>query len=177
MFQNLALAEVYRLLEPGPVVLLTTSQRGRSNVMTMSWHMMVEFEPPLVACVVSEADHSFAALRATRECVIAIPSVELAKTVVGVGNCSGRDIDKFEKFGLTELPAAMIRPPLIAECFANLECRVPDTRMVNRYNLFILEVVQAWIDPKRKGSRTIHHRGHGVFAVDGDLLQLRSAVP
>lgn len=177
MLRNLGLAEVYRLLEPGPVVLLTTSQRGRSNVMTMSWHMMVEFEPPLVACVVSEADHSFAALRATRECVIAIPSVELAKTVVGVGNCSGREIDKFKKFGLTMGPAADVRPPLILECFANLECRVADTRMVNRYNLFILEVVQAWIDPKRKRSRTIHHRGRGVFAVDGDLLRLKSTMP
>jgi flavin reductase (DIM6/NTAB) family NADH-FMN oxidoreductase RutF len=74
-------------------------------------------------------------------------------------------------------PAADVRPPLILECFANLECRVADTRMVNRYNLFILEVVQAWIDPKRKRSRTIHHRGRGVFAVDGDLLRLKSTMP
>ena len=64
--KELALAKVYQLLEPGPVVLLTTALNGRANVMTMSWHMMVEFEPPLIACVVSSADHSFAALRATK---------------------------------------------------------------------------------------------------------------
>ena len=63
--KNLPLAKVYQLLEPGPVVLLTTAQKGRADVMTMSWHMMVEFEPPLVACVVSSADYSFAALKAT----------------------------------------------------------------------------------------------------------------
>ena len=57
MMKELALAKVYQLLEPGPVVLLTTSRKGRANVMTMSWHMMVEFEPPLVACVVSNADY------------------------------------------------------------------------------------------------------------------------
>ena len=92
--KDLPLSKVYQLLEPGPVVLLTTARKGRANVMTMSWHMMVEFEPPLVACVVSNADYSFAALRATKECVIAIPAVELAPKVVEVGNCSGRDVDE-----------------------------------------------------------------------------------
>ena len=96
MMKDLPLSKVYQLLEPGPVVLLTTAHKGRANVMTMSWHMMVEFEPPLVACVVSSADYSFAALRATKECVIAIPALELAPKVVKVGNCSGRDVDKFE---------------------------------------------------------------------------------
>jgi flavin reductase (DIM6/NTAB) family NADH-FMN oxidoreductase RutF len=80
--KNLPLAKVYELLEPGPVVLLTTSQKGRADVMTMSWHMMVEFEPPLVASVVSSADYSFAALKATKECVIAIPTLHLAQKVV-----------------------------------------------------------------------------------------------
>jgi flavin reductase (DIM6/NTAB) family NADH-FMN oxidoreductase RutF len=87
--KDLPLADVYRLIEPGPVVLLTTARRGRANVMTMSWHMMVEFEPPLVACVVSGANHSFAALKATGECVIAIPARKLARQVVRVGNPQG----------------------------------------------------------------------------------------
>src|ERR1035437_6686705 len=103
--KELPLSKVYQLLEPGPVVLLTTARQGRANVMAMSWHMMVEFEPPLVACVVSSADHSFAALRAPGECVIAIPALKLAKQVVQVGNPSGRNIDKFEMFGLTPVAA------------------------------------------------------------------------
>jgi flavin reductase (DIM6/NTAB) family NADH-FMN oxidoreductase RutF len=125
--KNLPLSKVYQLLEPGPVVLLTTARNGRANVMTMSWHMMVEFEPPLIACVVSGADYSFAALRATRECVIALPDLKLAPKVVQVGNCSGRDVDKFAAFGLTPVPAEKVAAPLIAECFANLECKVADT--------------------------------------------------
>jgi flavin reductase (DIM6/NTAB) family NADH-FMN oxidoreductase RutF len=175
--KELPLARVYRLIEPGPVVLLTTKPRRkgtRANVMTMSWHMMVEFEPPLIACVVSGNDFSFAALRSTREGVIAIPPATLARQVVDVGNSSGRDTDKFASFGLTALPAERVAPPLIAECFANLECRVVDTRMVNRYNLFVLEVVKAWTDPKQKNPRTIHHRGFGTFTVDGESIRLRS---
>ena len=112
--KELPLPKVYQLLEPGPVVLLTTAGKGHANVMTMSWHMMVEFEPPLVACVISNANHSFAALRATKECVIAIPALELAPKVVGIGNCSGREVDKFERFGLTPAPAERVAPPLVA---------------------------------------------------------------
>src|SRR5271166_2369015 len=159
----LPLSKVYQLLEPGPVVLLTTALKGRSNVMTLSWHMMVEFVPPLVACVVSESDYSFTALRATRECVIAIPAVELAPEVVQIGNCSGRNVAKFERFDLTPLPAQCVASPLIGECFANLECKVADIRLVKKYNLFVLEVLKAWIEPALRNSKTIHHRGYGKF--------------
>jgi flavin reductase (DIM6/NTAB) family NADH-FMN oxidoreductase RutF len=172
--KELPLSRVYQLLEPGPVVLLTTARQGQANVMTMSWHMMVEFEPPLVACVVSGADHSFAALRATRECVIAIPALELASKVVKIGNCSGRDVNKFAAFGLTPAPAECVAPPLVAECFANLECRVVDTRLVNKYSLFVLEVLKAWTDPAQKNPKMIHHRGYGKFVVDGETIKLRS---
>ena len=172
--KNLPLAKVYQFLEPGPVVLLTTARKGSINVMTMSWHMMVEFEPPLVACVVSNADYSFAALRATKECVIAIPAVRLAQKIVNVGNCSGLDVAKFEKFGLTPLKAARVAAPLVAECFANLECKVVDSRLVNKYNLFILQVVQAWADPRQRHPKTIHHHGYGQFVVDGEAMKLKS---
>lgn len=170
----LPLSKVYQLLEPGPVVLLTTARKGRANVMTMSWHMMVEFEPPLVACVCSGANYSFEALRATGECAIAVPARKLAAKVVKVGNSSGRDLDKFKAFGLTPLPAESVAPPLISECFANLECKVTDRRMVNRYNMFVLEVLKAWVDPAQKNPKTIHHQGYGRFAIDGRTINLKS---
>jgi flavin reductase (DIM6/NTAB) family NADH-FMN oxidoreductase RutF len=170
------LSRVYRLLEPGPVVLVTTAQRGKQNVMTQSWHTMMEFEPPLVGCVISGRNHSFDALVATRECVISIPTLALAKQTVGVGNCSGKKVDKFKKFQLTPLPAAEVEAPLIAECYANLECRVADSRMVNKYNFFVLEVVKAWIDPAIKNPRTLHHQGNGVFIVGGDTIKLPSRI-
>jgi flavin reductase (DIM6/NTAB) family NADH-FMN oxidoreductase RutF len=172
--RTLPLARVYGLLETGPVVLITTARKGRANVMTQSWHTMMDFEPPIVGCVVGASNHSFAALKATRECVINIPTVELAAQVVGCGNTSGRTVDKFAAFGLTPKPSARVAAPRIAECYANLECRVVDTRMANRYNFFVLEVVQAWIDPARKDPRTLHHRGRGAFMVAGGTIKLRS---
>jgi flavin reductase (DIM6/NTAB) family NADH-FMN oxidoreductase RutF len=177
MMKELPLAKVYQLIEPGPVVLLTTAYKDNANIMAMSWHMMVEFEPPLIACIVSNANYTFAALRATKECVIAIPALELASKIVEIGNCSGRDVEKFERFGLSAVKADRVAAPLVTECFANLECRVADTRLVNKYNLFVLEVVKAWIDPAQRNPKTIHHRGYGKFAVDGETIKLRSRKP
>jgi flavin reductase (DIM6/NTAB) family NADH-FMN oxidoreductase RutF len=170
------LAKVYGLLEPGPVVLVTTASKGRANIMTMSWHTMMEFEPPLVGCVISGRNASFDTLKTTKECVINIPTQELAKQVVGIGNCSGRTVDKFAKFGLTPDEAKQVQAPLIAECYASLECRLADTRLVNLYNFFILEVVQAWVDSAVKKPQTLHHRGNGLFAVAGETVKLRSGM-
>ncbi|HJW29825.1 MAG TPA: flavin reductase family protein, partial [Saprospiraceae bacterium] len=148
------LSKVYSLLEPGPVVMVTTKQGQRTNVMTMSWHTMMEFEPPLVGCIISNRNHTFSILKATKECVIAIPTVQLAPVVVKVGNTSGRNTDKFKKSGLTMMPASLVEAPLIKECFANLECKVVDTTLVNKYNFFILGVCKAWINPVIKNPRT-----------------------
>jgi len=170
----LPLPEVYRLIEPGPVVLVSTMNGGRPNIMTMSWHMVVDFEPPIIACVMSNRDYSFEALKKTRECVINVHTVELAKKVVGCGNTSGRNVDKFKKFGLTASTASFVRAPLIDECYASLECKVIDTKLVTQYGIFILEVLTAWIDPSNKHPRTIHHQGKGKFAVDGETIKLPS---
>ena len=174
IMKDFPLSKVFHLFEPGPVVLVTTANKGRANIMTMSWHMMLEFEPPLIGCCLSAGNFSFAALRKTGECVIAIPTVEMASKVVEIGNCSGQDVDKFDVFGLTPVPAQQVEPPLVAECFANIECRVADTKMVNKYNLFILEAVKAWTDPKHEERRTIHANGDGTFVVDGRTINLKN---
>ncbi len=157
------LAKVFQLLEPGPLVLVSTARGGKPNLMAMSWHMMMDFEPPLIACVLSSGNHSFKALVETGECVIAIPDAAMAEVVVDVGNCSGRKKDKFAAFGLTRLPASKVAAPLVAECFANIECRVVDDALVKRYNLFVLEGLCAWRNPAKMGPdlkprRTSRHR-------------------
>jgi flavin reductase (DIM6/NTAB) family NADH-FMN oxidoreductase RutF len=154
--------------------MVTTARNGRPNIMTMSWHTMIDFEPPIVGCVISNRNYTFDTLQATRECVINIPTVELAAKVVGCGNTSGRTVDKFKRFCLTRAKAVRVTAPLIAECYANLECAVVDTRMAVEYNLFILEVLKAWINPAIKHPRTIHHLGRGNFMVAGRTIKLPS---
>lgn len=166
-------SKAYRLLEAGPVVLVTTASKGRPNVMTMGFHMVVQHAPPLIGCIIGPWDYSYRALRETGECVIAIPTVDLARKVVDIGNCSGETVDKFAKFKLTPLPASDVEAPLIAECVANIECRVADTTLAGKYSLFILEAVRIWTDPVRKERRTLHHNGDGTFTVDGRTINLQ----
>ncbi|OPY58432.1 MAG: Flavin reductase like domain protein [Syntrophorhabdaceae bacterium PtaU1.Bin034] len=169
---ELPLSKAFQLIEPGPVVLVTTAYKKKANIMTMSWHMVMDFTPQ-IGCIVGPWDYSFTALCKTGECVIAIPTVDMAGKVVDIGNCSGQDVDKFKTFKLTALPAESVRAPLIAECLAHIECRVTDDSLVDKYNLFILEGIKAWIDPDRKERRTFHANGDGTFTVDGRTLDLR----
>ena len=172
--RELPLSKVYQLLEPGPVVLLTTARKGRANVMTMSWHMMVEFEPPQVACIVSSANYSFAALRATGECVIAIPARKLATKVV-----QGREFIRprhRQVCGVRSDQNAGRARRAAAHRRLLCQSRMQGDRhaLVNKYNLFILEVLKAWIDPAQKNPKTIHHHGYGKFVVDGKTIRLKS---
>jgi flavin reductase (DIM6/NTAB) family NADH-FMN oxidoreductase RutF len=172
--KSLPLSQVYRHLEPGPVVLVSTSRKGKPNIMTMSWLTMIDFEPPIFGCIISNRDYTFDTVKATKQCVINIPTAELAKQVVGCGNTTGSKINKFKKFHLTPVAAKKIDAPLIAECYVNLECKVIDMKLADKYNLFVMEVVQAWITPGIKHPRTLHHRGKGVFMVAGKEIKLPS---
>lgn len=168
------LSKVYQLLEPGPVVLVTSAKHSKTNIMTMSWHTMLDFEPPLLAAVISNRNYSFRIIENSKECVINIPTEEMAKKVVACGNTSGKKIDKIKWLKLTASSASKVKAPLIDECYANLECRVVDTKMVKKYNLFILKVVKAWINPKIKNPKTLHHRGNGSFMIAGKTIRLSS---
>ena len=170
----LPLPEVYALLEPGPVLLLSTAHRGQRNVMTMSWHSMLEFEQPVVGCVVSDRSLSHRLLRASGEGVLNIPTEKIADKVVGCGNTHGTELDKFSRFALATRPAQQVAAPLLDACFASLECKVVDTGMLRKYAFSVLEVVAAWVDRKVKNPRTLHHRGFGNFMVAGKTIRLPS---
>ena len=162
--RQLKLSKAYTLMESGPVVLVTTHAGQKHNVMTISWTMVVDFTP-VFAITTGEWNHSFEALRKTRECVIAIPTVDMLDTVVGIGTCSGTDTDKFARFELTPVAGKVVRAPLIKECLANIECKVID--IVKRHDIVVLDAVAAYIDSARREKRTVHAVGDGTFIVDG----------
>jgi flavin reductase (DIM6/NTAB) family NADH-FMN oxidoreductase RutF len=167
---KLNLSKAFTLMESGPVVLVTTHDGNKNNVMTISWTMVVDFTP-VFAITTGAWNFSFAALRKNRECVIAIPTVDLLDKVVGIGTCSGQDTDKFERFGLTAVHGKLVKAPLIKQCLANIECKVTD--IVSKHNIVILEAVAAYIDTARKEKRTVHAVGDGTFIVDGRKIDLR----
>jgi len=168
--RRMKLAKAFTLMESGPVVLVTTHDGEKDNIMTISWTMVVDFTP-LFAITTGDWNYSFAALRRNRECVVAIPAVDMLDRVVGIGTCSGADTDKFARFGLTPVPGKIVKAPLIKECLANIECRVVD--IVRKHNIVVLEGVAAYTDPARREQRKIHAVGDGTFIVDGRRLDRR----
>ena len=165
--RDFPVADVRRFLEPGPIVLVSSAHGEEKNIMTMGWHMIMEFEPSLVGCYIWSENHSSELVRKSRECVINVPTADMAKTVVGIGNCSGRDTDKFDRFNLTAEPGSKVVAPLISECYANFECRLYDASLVKKYSLFVWEVVKAHVAQTPRYPRTLHYRGNGEFMVSG----------
>lgn len=168
--KRMELGKAFTLIESGPVVFITTNDGVKDNIMTISWTMVMGFTP-MFAITTGPWNYSYEALRKQRECVIAIPTVDLIDKVVGVGTCSGIDTDKFEKFGLTPVKAKHVRSPLIKECLANIECNVID--IITKYNIVVLDGVAAYFDTSRKEKRTLHAVGDGTFVVDGRKLDRR----
>jgi flavin reductase (DIM6/NTAB) family NADH-FMN oxidoreductase RutF len=163
----LKISKAFMLMESGPVVLITTNDGKKDNIMTISWTMVLDFTP-IFAITTGEWNYSFTALRKTKECVISIPTVDMLDKVVGIGTCSGANTDKFAKFKLTPVKGRIVKAPLIKECLANIECKVTD--IVKKHNIVVLEGVAAYFDTSRKEKRTVHAVGDGTFIVDGRKL-------
>jgi flavin reductase (DIM6/NTAB) family NADH-FMN oxidoreductase RutF len=166
--RDFPVSNIRRFLEPGPIVLVSSAWKGEQNIMTMGWHLVMGFSPSLIGCYVWSANHSFQMIRKSKECVVNIPTEDIATKVVGVGNSTGAEIDKFAKFELTAVKAAKVKAPLIGECFASFECKLIDSSQIRKYSLFILEVVKAHVALSPKYPRTIHYRGDGEFMISGE---------
>lgn len=156
--EALPLSRAFTLIEPGPVVLVTTHDGTKPNIMTITWTMVRGFDASF-ALTTGPWNHSWRALTETRECVLALPTADMIDTAIGIGTCSGAETDKFARFGLTALPARHVAAPLIGECLANIECRVEE--IVERLDLVLLQGVAAHIDTNRTETRLLHAIGDG----------------
>jgi flavin reductase (DIM6/NTAB) family NADH-FMN oxidoreductase RutF len=168
--KKIPISQAFTLIESGPVVFVSTFNGLKNNIMTISWTMVMDFTPRF-AISTGAWNYSYQAIQNTKECVIAIPTLDLIDHVVGVGTCSGADTDKFETFGLTPMKEKYVDAPLIKECLANIECKVID--IIEKHNIIVLEGVEAYLDDLREEKRTLHAIGDGTFIVDGFKLDRR----
>ncbi len=170
---SLSLNKVFTLLESGPVVLLSTCDEGRNNVMPITWTMVLGFDASF-AISTGAWNYSYRALEKTRECVLNIPTVDMLDTVIALGMCSGEDTDKFAAFNLTPQKAKHVRAPLVGECIGAIECRVVD--IIERHSILVLEGLAGWCDESRAEKRVIHGVGDGMFRADGEAFDRRQAM-
>ncbi|MCD9854429.1 flavin reductase family protein [Epilithonimonas sp. JDS] len=172
--KDFPVTEARRFLEPTPTVLVTSAYQDKKNVMAMGWYTIMEFVPSLIGCMISSGNHSFELIRKSKECVINIPTLELAKTVVAIGNCSGSEVDKFEQFSLISETGKLVKAPLLVNCFASFECKLYDDKLVKDYNFFIFEIVKAHVASSPKYPKTIQYRGDSHFVESGRNIIINS---
>ena len=160
-------SDIRRFLEPGPIVLVSSAWQGKTNIMTMGWHMVMEFVPSLVGCYIWSENHSF-------EHDPQEPAVRDQYSDRGPRAQGGRHRQQLgarhrqvRRVRADAGKAAKVKAPLIAECYANFECKLVDSSLINKYSLFVWEVVKAHVATSPKYPRTIHYRGDGVFMVSG----------
>jgi flavin reductase (DIM6/NTAB) family NADH-FMN oxidoreductase RutF len=167
------ISKAYRLINYGPVVLVTSAHKDRQNVMTVAWTSPLSAKPMLVGVSIASSHLSCEIIRKSEEFVINIPTFELKAKVEGCGSVSGREVDKFKEFGLTPEPASKVRPPLIKECAAHLECSVVKAVETGDHTTFVGEVEAASAQEgflTKDGVvdiskfKTLHHLGGEYFA-------------
>ena len=168
-----SIKRAFTYMESGPVILVTTNDGKKDNVMTISWHMVMDFRPH-IAISTGPWNESFQTILDTKECVINIPSVDRAEDVIKAGTINGSEADKFELLHFQKQKGVCTKAPLITDSIASLECRLVD--YVAEHGLLILEAVCLWENPEKTETRTFHANGDGTFFADGEFFNYRESM-
>lgn len=164
------LEKAFTYLESGAVLLVTTHNGKKDNVMTISWQMVLDFTPRIAICTGSW-NESFETILRTKQCTLCVPAVDMLDTAVGIGTVHACECDKFKHFKLKKQKAAKVKSPLLADCLAAVECKVID--YVEKHGILVLDGVQLWENPRKKERRVIHANGDGTFFADGEFYNRR----
>jgi flavin reductase (DIM6/NTAB) family NADH-FMN oxidoreductase RutF len=173
----------YRLLNPGCVVLISVGDGKQDNLFPVTWNMPVRKEPGMVAILSGKRHFSYSLIANTGEFGVNVPDVSLADAVLGCGTVSGRSVkDKFARFGLSRQKAKKIKPPLVEEAIAHLECRVCQVVDLGPSSLVIGHILFAAVDPRHfqkgewnfdNGLQLIHHLGGDRFCVSDKVIKAK----
>jgi flavin reductase (DIM6/NTAB) family NADH-FMN oxidoreductase RutF len=130
------------MLLPTPVVLVTcVDEAGKPNIITLAWVGVVNSEPPMIGISIRQNRYSHACVKSTRQFVVNLPSEEMIRKVDACGVLSGKETNKFASMGWNPIPAEKVKPPLIEECFVQMECQVKEVLSLGSHDLFVGEIV------------------------------------
>ncbi len=169
-----------RILNPGPVAIVTTMWRAMTNAAPVAWTVPLSMEPPLVGVVIHPHRHTADMIRFSEEFAINIPGPSLLKQTHFLGTQSGLNNNKLEASGLELFSGQRIEAPLIEGCLAWIECGLQDVISIGDHTLFVGRVVrvqaldeayaQHWKLEERRYS-PLTYIGGTKYAVIGDPLE------
>jgi flavin reductase (DIM6/NTAB) family NADH-FMN oxidoreductase RutF len=175
MRKSVSLPIAYRLIGPGPVVLVSSLFNGKAGLTPIAWNMPVSDDPPIIALEIWEKHFIYKAILQTGDFVVNIPSIDMVDTVRSLGSVSGAKVDKFKKFGLVKEASNKVKSPRLKSSIGILECKLRREEMLlDKYNIVLGDVVYAeaeksiftdrWLVEK-KGLKIMHHLGGKNFSV------------
>ena len=168
-----------RMFAPQLVGLVSSiDKNGRPNVATLAWITSVSADPPLISIAVGKTRYTHDCITDSKEFVVNLPTMDLLKEVQLAGSISGRDVDKFEKIGLTPEESIAVKTPYVRECAAHLECRLIDSKEAGDHTIFIGKVVATICDIEavRDGVldvsriKPVLHLGGTFFTTAGEVV-------
>ena len=169
------LANAYRLLNPGCLVLVSVGDGEGDNLFPVAWNMPLRKDPPMVALLSGKGHHSYPFIAKTGELGLNVAHADIMDAVLGCGTTSGAGgVDKWARFGLTRRPADRIKAPLVEEAVAHLECRVCQVVDLGASSLLLAQVLEATAATEHfqngrwlfsNGLQLIHHLGGDQFAI------------
>ncbi|MFQ6063989.1 MAG: flavin reductase family protein [Candidatus Bathyarchaeia archaeon] len=163
------LSSAYRLLYPRQVVLVTCADKtGKTNIITLAWSMPVSINPTMVLVSIAPKRYSYELIEETGEFVVNIPTMDMVKETLLCGRRTGREHDKFEEAGFTPLPAKTIKPQIIKECVAHLECRLHQQITTGDHTLFIGDVLAAYANEGTFVKKYDLHKVKPIYHFGGD---------
>lgn len=172
---ELDLTRATRLLQPGPIALVTAKHKNKANVMVAAWVTNVSNDPPMVALAVYPARFTYDLILKSGQFALNIPPRPLLEKVKKIAETSGEDLDKFVANKLTLYEGKQVNAPLIAECVGHLECGVMETVRAGNHTLFLAEIVSASADDTAfdgehwtladESVKPLHHLGASLYAL------------
>jgi len=170
---NVSPSNAFRLVHPMHTVLVScVGKDGKPNIITLAWAMPTSISPPLVAVSIAPRRYSHSLIEETKEFVVNIPTIEILDATFYCGRVSGRDHDKFKEANLTPMPARKVKPPIIKECIAHLECKLHSQFQTGDHTIFVGEIIEAYADKEcytsagynLEKAKMIFHMGGDEFA-------------
>lgn len=167
---------------PRPIAWVTTvSAEGVVNLAPHSYFTISSVAPPVVQFTSVGRKDSLRNVEATREFVVHLAPYSLREQVNATGTDFPPDVDELAEVGLTAEPAAVVRPPRVAESPVALECRLAGTHGFGRATVVFGEVVHVAVDedvlrdgrPRVELLRPVARMGGDEWCAVGEVFELR----
>ncbi|MGB9868028.1 MAG: flavin reductase family protein [Bacillota bacterium] len=167
------------LVIPGAVVLVTAGTvDGPRDATTIAWASNVASEPPAVAIGVRPSRFIHELISKHGAFVINLPPRAKLWELDFCGTVSGRNVDKFQRTGLTPVPAQAVDSVMVLEFPVNLECKVFSVVPAGSHDVFLATIVAVHAQPE-----VLNDRGRvdplkfgGVAYGDGTYYALGEAL-